>query len=368
MKKTKPIAVINQIHLLKGLAIIGVICLHLLANIKAPIYFKEPWQFWAIFFDQLSRFCVPLFVSVSGFALYSGYAQVFGSSSSISYIVSFWYRRFSKLLPGFIVWSLLISLSIKAVGEWQWVGIFDNYLFKIILGQADYHLYFVPMILQLYLLFPFFVFFMKRRPLTILFMAGLWHFLLISFIDHPQVASLFNQKIITDQLQYLFFGTWIWYFVLGMFFAGRNDNEVEIGRRVSLLKSMKLFLAVVSFLTLSFSVTVAQSKIQNGLDPIIALKYTTPLATLFSTFVVMFLLQDLLDLVRSNYQLGRHRFQLLVKPLIVIGKQSFLIYLTHTLFLRIFFSYYYQIVSIPKLILPSMLLIFGLYLSRKLKI
>ena len=59
---------VKDTNLLKGLAISAVVLLHVLAYLKG-IYFASSSQWFYVLIDQLSRFCVPLFLMVSGYGL-----------------------------------------------------------------------------------------------------------------------------------------------------------------------------------------------------------------------------------------------------------------------------------------------------------
>src|SRR3989344_642934 len=129
----------------KGLAILAVVALHILALPERALITEETKQ-WLLVIDQALRFSVPLFVFLSGYGLAKKYEQKLD-------LKDFYQKRVLKILPLFFLWTsgtYVISWILKlpfqtSLTDWWKVVFF---------GQSDYHFYFVPMILQLYLLFP----------------------------------------------------------------------------------------------------------------------------------------------------------------------------------------------------------------------
>ena len=191
----------------------------------------------------------------------------------------------------------------------------------IFLGKADYHLYFVPMIFQLYLLFPILLFFWRKLGIKIL--AGVFIFQL-AFYYLLTLVSL--QKIniglfITDQDQYLIFASWIFYFLLGITLR-------FLGHVPKLLKKVAVLILTLSFIWVLFD---CFSTIYTSHDLIVTTRSTRiPILFYASAFftVSIFYGQNLLNLPKK-----------LVAILSELGKRSYVIYLLHTIVLRIFTAY-----------------------------
>ena len=55
---------------LKGLAILAVVVLHILSNIPGKYITTPQILPWVLAIDQIARFCVPIFVAISGYGLF----------------------------------------------------------------------------------------------------------------------------------------------------------------------------------------------------------------------------------------------------------------------------------------------------------
>ena len=104
---------------------------------------------WLAFVHLLASFGVPLFLLVSARALLQGYHAALGGLRGW---VAFVARRAQRLLPAYLAWSLL---SLAAHDTSVFTSPLDL-AGTLLLGGADIHFYFVPLVFQLYLLWPIF--------------------------------------------------------------------------------------------------------------------------------------------------------------------------------------------------------------------
>jgi surface polysaccharide O-acyltransferase-like enzyme len=74
-------------------------------------------------------------------------------------------QRWLKLLPLYLLWSAIHLISFTLYPEWR---IMPEYSLTAtaVGGLADYQLYFVPLILQLYLVFPWLIKLTKKGLMT----------------------------------------------------------------------------------------------------------------------------------------------------------------------------------------------------------
>ena len=172
-----------EFDVLRGIAIFGVILIHI---IGASFHFwNKGSATWFIFLtlDQLFRFSVPLFVFISGYTLYSKYKEHFK-------YWEFYSKRAFRVLPWYFVWSLIIYLYINFTVK---PGFVNYPTWKLILlGKVDYHLYFVSMIFQLYLLFPVFLWLYKKFRssfVIVLFVLEVLLYLIFS-LDGQKIIQL----------------------------------------------------------------------------------------------------------------------------------------------------------------------------------
>jgi peptidoglycan/LPS O-acetylase OafA/YrhL len=122
----------TRVTLLKGIAITAVVTIHILSSIPGYIYTTANAAQY-IYLDQLLRFSVPLFIGLSGYAL----AKKYGTEIAL---VSFYKRRFSRLIPLYLLWSIGLWLLFRAIPVWNTADAYSPFWKVIILGRGDYHL------------------------------------------------------------------------------------------------------------------------------------------------------------------------------------------------------------------------------------
>jgi len=129
--------------ILKILAILGVILLHVSAPLLVPFENSRQWWIGNIY-DSLTRWCVPLFVMVSG-------ALVLHQSAQAP-LRHFYFLRVRRILVPFLVWSAVYFFyRIHVKGD----ALAPSGFFRMLLTEPIYyHLWFVYMLIILYLLAP----------------------------------------------------------------------------------------------------------------------------------------------------------------------------------------------------------------------
>ena len=302
-----------HLDLLRSASIIGVILIHIIGSSFHFWYQGSPTWFIFLILDQLFRFSVPLFVFISGYTLYSKYARHFKYSE-------FYSRRVLRVLPWYFVWSLIIYLYIN----FTVLPGFVNYPFwkLILLGKVDYHLYFVSMIFQLYLLFPVLLWLYKKFRSNLVIALFILEALLYL------IFTLDGQKIIQlpwrfyEQQQYLFFGTWVFYFVLGFLLS---DKSLIVARLN--LKAKKLIFIFITIAILAYSVYDSLRLMSMTADTNVATRSTRiPMLLYTTSFIISALVYSDLLLKINKYVL---------KILLYFANISFLVYLIHALMMRI---------------------------------
>lgn len=154
--------------LLRCLALFAVIVIHAAdAWAAVPGHPAGVADWLLVLTDQLGRFCVPLFVLLSGHALGRRYA---GDDFATG---SFYGRRATRIGVPYVFWALLSTAGYIALEHWRWgndwatavakpvdaVGLpWSEWLLSLRPLRefvfAEYHLYFLAIVLQCYLLFP----------------------------------------------------------------------------------------------------------------------------------------------------------------------------------------------------------------------
>lgn len=132
--------------LLRVLATLAVIVLHLAGSqIQAVGVNTAAWTSFHVY-DSLVRWCVPLFVMLSG---------AFLLDPQKSERLSSLFLRTLRIFVALVVWAALYALADHALsgGNLSWAG-FQSALWSAVLGNTHYHLWFLYMIIGLYLVTP----------------------------------------------------------------------------------------------------------------------------------------------------------------------------------------------------------------------
>jgi len=338
-------------NILKGVAISAVILLHTLSSLPAETYTTSPNRNFFIVIDQLCRFSVPLFIALSGYGLAKRYQHKHPG------LREFFQRRVLKLLPLYILWSgvlfFLFSLELSWQVKHETVSIFA-FLKKLWQGGVDYHLYFVPLIFQMYVIFPL-IFFLQarkddRKKLVIL--GGGFALQLAAFMYFAQFFR-YNPDLpfSTDQKQYSSIFSWIFYFIQGIFFA-----QVEISRKRK--EKLAVLFAVAATAGVTMAILQPIQKIELGYDPLMALRFTR--------LPIFLYVGSLISLLFLSLHRIAHIPKIWSRLLSIIGEHSYLIFLAHTLGLRIVFGYLEKTVSTQMLLFSSIILLITFYGSKRL--
>lgn len=308
----------TSVDCLKGLAIIAVIGLHIIPFfVNSRNVFSERSQGLLEIMNYF-RFAVPFFVALSGYSL----AKKYLTTSLV--VKNFLTVRILKLLPQYFFWVAVIYLIVHMVPGWS--GFVDSFpLWQVIvLGRGEYHLYFVPMIISLYLLFPILLWLVKKLGVIAVFLALLiqiWFYWYLANVVIHDPAIKFLQS---DQQQYVFFVSWIFYFVFGIYLGMREWSQ-------------SLWLGAVALPLLATSVrwTVSETRelLNFGYNIIFASGFTRLSVILLS---VSGLISGLVFIPRLIAVLG-----IIFRPLAFLGRYSFIIYLSHTIILRMWWAVYF---------------------------
>lgn len=151
----KPKARSAVVDFIRGISISGIVAIHLASYYKffGP---NEPFSTWALSVSNLARFSVPAFLISSGIYL---------SYSSPS---SYWKPKFSGLvLPYTCVFLVGATVKFGLPPDWrQWI-------LAYLKGSLFAPFYFVPLMIQAYVFFPFILRSLHKIPWAILFTVSL---------------------------------------------------------------------------------------------------------------------------------------------------------------------------------------------------
>ncbi len=173
----------------------------------------------AYFANQWVRFAVPLFIIMSGFLIYHADLNL-----GFLPLAVFYRKRLGKVLVPYLIWTLLYgSLNYLASGAPHQLHLLIIFWVKhLVRGTAFYHLYFLVIILQLYVLYPFLRKQLKKSWVTWM-LASFLLTLTTQTILYLNMMNLITLPVSYQNLYLVAFPGWIFYFVLGMSVALKKD-------------------------------------------------------------------------------------------------------------------------------------------------
>ncbi len=292
---------------LRGLAIAAVVLIH----VTAPTAIAE--ETGSIIFNQITRFGVPIFIFLSGWGL-----TIAESYEKSAIYMAFLKNRLGKLLPEYLVWNMIYYLFANLIeGESITISEFIRGLF---LGTNYPHLYFVPLIVVFYIVYP-----LLTKLGDKLWGVGLtFGITIISLISNPTIAEGFTQN--QNPIN------WLFYFVFGIWIAQNYET----------LKNKLNKYWVLGLLSINTLYIILEPM---GLADDVVLVQTRPSVVFFSVLII------LLNVVYPNWL---QPFEKILDPL---SDYSYTIYLSHYIFIRLI-----------RLAFPdvSILVLFGLVLISSL--
>lgn len=286
----------EDLYVLRVIATIAVIMIHSTSQTMTQSDF-------GYYGNQLARFAVPMFLILSGFLLFQSDLNAHFLPRS-----AFYRKRFDKILLPYVIWTIFYSLVLHYYfnGLQNLHMVLPDMVRHLFLGNGFTHLYFVVIIIQFYLLYPFIRNAFQKRPVL---------FLSVSFIVSLLCQSLLYLHAIKaihlspyyGQFYLIAFPVWLFYFFLGMYLA-LYDQDLQITGRLSLPAWLLIW-------TASFVLLLWDS--QQTASYALSIKPTVVLYAVMSFFLLRAWL---------------HRYPVKISPVISwFSEQSFLIYLLHPL-------------------------------------
>ncbi len=144
---------------LRGISIIMIIISHVYGSWLIKIDTLHPIEWWFVNLScSLTRFCVPIFLMVSGALLLSKTNEA----------IPFYKKRFTKVFIPFFLWSTVYTLLFLTYelykGNLHSMGEFFEYIFNSYIFGAAYHLWYFYLLFSLYLILPFVGTWVKKFP------------------------------------------------------------------------------------------------------------------------------------------------------------------------------------------------------------
>ncbi len=325
---------------LRILAMLAVIAIHATDAWRTVLAWPADGGEWTcLAIDQAARFCVPLFVLLSGYALGKRYAVSAtgriahaGRSPGAGWSLGdFLAARFVRVGAPFLVWSLANLAALVVIDHLHWRKSVPDALLDalhagddppawaatrwLLTGAADYHLYFLPIIIQCYLLFP-----LTRRwrfTWSAFWLAAVLP--LAGFLAWKESARIWGVWI--PGLWSVVPLAWVGYFVAGTWLA---REEERFTRWVDRLPAPLCWLLILLGPAAVFSDILGE--IALGVPPADAGGFDRPAIMLYPLAMVV-------AAVRWRRLVDR-TLAPAAKPVGELGAASFVTYLAHTWVLR----------------------------------
>ncbi|WP_194140914.1 acyltransferase [Flavobacterium hungaricum] len=289
------------ISYLRVFSTVAVIFLHASSPLVSS-YKTLTFSAWntANFFDAVSRFCVPVFVMISG-------ALLFNKNLEIG---QFFKKRVIRILLPFIFWSICYALYVIFIKtDFYKTASFLEIIKKIVrsvyFGSA-YHLWYIYMLLGLLLIVPILNFWVIRAK-----KKEIHYFLIIWFVT--LLVKNFKIGAFMPNIELSFFSEYTGYLVLGYYLSTIEIKNIRKFQLTSLV--LFIFGILMTFIGTCF-LTIFQKKLNTSLYDFFSLNVLISSIGLFLFF-------------RSSDLFNRKQNWICSQ----INQYSYGIYLTHVLVL-----------------------------------
>lgn len=184
----------GEIPLLNFILCLGVVIIHLTSMPVGGLEKDSIWYLLVFIVNKFFVFCVPSFLFLSGFKLHNKYRDGVD-------IIDFYKNRWRKIFVPYIV-ALTIYFLYFFFKGWVPIWSFPKHL---VLGTISAHFYYIVISFQLYLAFPLILKATEKNDKLILGLALASTIIFQQFCHFPY----------SDR----FGGSYIFYFVMGMYFS-----------------------------------------------------------------------------------------------------------------------------------------------------
>lgn len=288
---------------LRAVATFSVIFLHVASEILYQYGSIPDFVWWTgNVYDSLVRFCVPIFVMLTGVLMLSRTYE----------LNDFLKKRFSRIVLPFLFWSFIYALFAlnDRISSGHEMSLLENikWIVNLLRTGSSYHLWYIYMIIGIYLFIPIISKWVQNvSEKEILYFLIIWFFTLV--LNQP-VFSLLRINI-----DLTYFSGFIGYVVLGYYLSIKS-----FGISKKSLKIISLFLIIIG-VTITAVGTYFLSRHNNRFQEYFY-NYNTLNVLLASIGVFLFF---------KNFNISN---PVVIKIFNFIGKYSYGIYLIHVLVLR----------------------------------
>ena len=303
---------VEELDFLRGISIVGVVVIHVFSSFVYVMNSNPGLGIYGLVLSQWTRFSVPMFLFVSAASLTVTHSNDFNYSK-------FLLRRIRIILVPYFIWSLVFEFNKGNLDSFSIPALF-NILSDLVQGNAASQYYFIPLVMQFYILYPLFLWISATRRgfagTAILFaVVQVSAILLLTTIEESGIKFPHAMEG--------FFLQWIFYFVLGCLWWSLRQNDE--GTNSPLLTGLLLVLALI-ILPLKFFLVVGMTGVPRNIINQETQYFRGEMLSFFA--LTLPLLWHLAEIVK-------HKGGTLIKSTLkALGRYSFGIYLVHLFFIN----------------------------------
>ncbi|MDY8045795.1 acyltransferase [Paenibacillus polymyxa] len=324
---------ISEVALLRGLAFAAVVLQHSVAHYAVAQGARIEDGVLMTLLLLCSKFAVPVFVFITGMVLFYNY------DGALKY-GTFLRKRFMDIIVPYIIWSLLYELGNQLAQSGGYIHPLDFFQ-KLLNGKSSYHLWYIVMIIQCYVLFPVFRYAVRHlsallpskwRPAALAGFGVLYILLMFAVGPVYQAMDKLQLPVITSwftlyadrNVIYFFF-----YFVLGAA-AGMNVKRWNAWVTKAQMIYWPLFIVITGYLLYEM---IGQFQTPRG--TVISFNYLSLLRPVMAVYCVASIFVAYRVATWIAHKGGRA-----ASMLTAIGTLSYGAYLMHAFMLRV--TYYFD--------------------------
>lgn len=295
----------SELDFVRAIAIIAVIVIHVTSITLTKIPTDDITALLSLVLNQLSRFCVPAFLFVSGIL-------AFHSFKKHTYVQVLKGKTNSLLIP-YVIWTILGLLFFQMYST-NYKGIIMIFM----TGNGPfYQLYYIPLLFQLFVVLPLMMKFISSKKFVVI--LSILTMLLFIVYEVIILKAVLSEDFIgsTSALLQSTFVYWLIYFYLGIFAA---QHYVKL---LDFIKSKSTSMFVVVYLVSAVALVV------DAYIGFITYKHVE-LMNYFRVTVFIYSIASIALLIRLgmiyHWKMITHLY-----------RNSFGIYLIHVVFIKILF-------------------------------
>lgn len=179
-----------ELDYMRFIACLAVMIVHITATgITGYIHGSFP-HLVMLLINRSLKFTTPIFIFLSGVTSFYSYRQ-----KEFKYF-SFLKRRLTKVLVAYLLWCVIYYRAYIKIGYYTWdINFFITRVFQ---GTMSYHLYFVIIIVQMYVVGPLLYYILRNtdKKVTVLIVAAVITLLSAEFIRYELSDRLFLKYVV----------------------------------------------------------------------------------------------------------------------------------------------------------------------------